>query len=90
MIQTVNLVVNYDLPVVHGSPSEPDNDVYLHRIGRAGRFGRKGAVFNFICGERDNMIMEKIEKHFKHNVTEVYPWTDNEQFEDALKKAGLI
>lgn len=38
----VNLVVNYDLPVKHDLPSEPDYEVYLHRIGRAGRFGRKG------------------------------------------------
>ncbi|KAL8204943.1 hypothetical protein R6Q57_010566 [Mikania cordata] len=41
----VNLVVNYDLPVVHGNPSEPDYNVYLHRIGRAGRFGRKLNAF---------------------------------------------
>ncbi|OVA10218.1 Helicase [Macleaya cordata] len=38
----VNVVVNYDLPVKHESPSEPDYEVYLHRCGRAGRFGRKG------------------------------------------------
>lgn len=86
----VNLVVNYDLPIRHDHQSEPDHEVYLHRIGRAGRFGRKGAVFNLLCGERDNMIMEKIERHFNHYVTEVTSWTDDEQFEDALKKAGLM
>ncbi|GFS45692.1 P-loop containing nucleoside triphosphate hydrolases superfamily protein [Actinidia rufa] len=37
----VNLVVNFDLPVKHDFPSEPDCEVYLHRVGRAGRFGRK-------------------------------------------------
>ncbi|KAK1426047.1 hypothetical protein QVD17_14715 [Tagetes erecta] len=86
----VNLVVNYDLPVVYDHPTEPDNEVYLHRIGRAGRFGRKGAVFNLLCGDRDNMIMEKIERHFNHYVTEVPSWTSDEDFKDALKKAGLI
>lgn len=35
------MVVNFDLPVKFKSP-EPDYEVYLHRIGRAGRFGRKG------------------------------------------------
>ena len=35
-------MVNYDLPVVYDNPTQPDNKVYLHRIGRAGRFGRKG------------------------------------------------
>ncbi|KAL4560445.1 hypothetical protein LXL04_032596 [Taraxacum kok-saghyz] len=86
----VNLVVNYDIPVRHDYPSEPDNEVYLHRIGRAGRFGRKGAVFNLLCGDRDKMVMEKIERHFNHYVTEVASWTDDQQFEDALKKAGLM
>lgn len=35
-------MINYDLPVKHDRQSEPDYEVYLHRIGRAGRFGRKG------------------------------------------------
>ncbi|GKD70223.1 DEAD-box ATP-dependent RNA helicase 38, partial [Tanacetum coccineum] len=86
----VNLVVNYDLPVIHNSPTEPDNEVYLHRIGRAGRFGRKGAVFNLLCGKTDDMIMEKIERHFNHFVAEVPSWKSEEDFEDALKKARLL
>ncbi|KAI3714578.1 hypothetical protein L6452_21535 [Arctium lappa] len=67
----VNLVVNFDLPVRYDSPSEPDCEVYLHRIGRAGRFGRKGAVFNLLCGNRDAVIMGKIKKYYNHYVTEV-------------------
>ncbi|KAK1400887.1 hypothetical protein POM88_000492 [Heracleum sosnowskyi] len=41
----VNLVVNYDLPLQYDlsyRKRDPDFEVYLHRIGRAGRFGRKG------------------------------------------------
>ena len=38
----VTLVVNYDLPVKSVPPFEPDYELYLHRIGRSGRFGRKG------------------------------------------------
>nr|GEV79904.1 DEAD-box ATP-dependent RNA helicase 38 [Tanacetum cinerariifolium] len=86
----VNLVVNYDLPVIHNSPTEPDNEVYLHRIGRAGRFGRKGAVFNLLCGKTDDLIMEKIARHFNHFVAEVPSWKSEEDFEDALKKARLL
>lgn len=37
----VNLVVNYNLPTKYDT-GEPDYEVYLHRVGRAGRFGRKG------------------------------------------------
>ncbi|CAA2996936.1 DEAD-box ATP-dependent RNA helicase 38 [Olea europaea subsp. europaea] len=40
----VNLVVNFNLPVRYDSPSEPDYEVYLHRVGRAGRFGRKEII----------------------------------------------
>ncbi|KAI9192752.1 hypothetical protein LWI28_027400 [Acer negundo] len=40
----VNLVINYDLPVKHENHLEPDFEVYLHKIGRAGRFGRKGGI----------------------------------------------
>ncbi|CAL5419814.1 unnamed protein product [Camellia sinensis] len=74
----------------HEFPSEPDCEVYLHRVGRAGRFGRKGAVFNLLCNDRDDMIMSKIERHFNMEVAEVPSWRSNEDFEAALKKAGLI
>lgn len=39
-IQQVNLIINYDLPT---STSQ-----YIHRIGRSGRFGRKGVAINFV------------------------------------------
>ncbi|XP_047955719.1 DEAD-box ATP-dependent RNA helicase 38-like [Salvia hispanica] len=86
----VNLVINFDIPVQYGRYSEPDNEVYLHRVGRAGRFGRKGAVFNLLCLDSDGMIMDKIEKHFNSQITEVAPWNSREAFEDALRRAGLL
>merc|ERR1719258_617220 len=39
-VQQVSLVINYDLP--------PNMENYLHRIGRSGRFGRKGVAINFV------------------------------------------
>ncbi len=45
----VTLVVNYDVPVERDQRT-PAFETYLHRIGRSGRFGRKGAAFNFITG----------------------------------------
>ncbi|OIW01580.1 hypothetical protein TanjilG_21160 [Lupinus angustifolius] len=92
--QQINLVINYDLPVKH-TPEyntrerEPDYEVYLHRVGRAGRFGRKGAVFNLICGERDERLMSKIENHFGTHVTEVKE-KSVEDYKGALKEAGLL
>ena len=39
------LQINYDMP--------PDSDSYLHRVGRAGRFGTKGLAITFCAGEED-------------------------------------
>ncbi|MFQ6647219.1 hypothetical protein Gotur_020596 [Gossypium turneri] len=86
----VNLVINYDLPVKHNHPTEPDCEVYMHRIGRAGRFGRKGAVFNLLCSDADETIMTKIENHFGTEIAEVPDWRNEEDFVVALRSAGLL
>ncbi|XVF07782.1 hypothetical protein REPUB_Repub06bG0169400 [Reevesia pubescens] len=88
--QQVNLVINYDLPVKYNDYTEPEYEVYLHRIGRAGRFGRKGAIFNLICGDMDEMIMSKIENHFGIKIPEVPDWRSEEDFKAALRSAGLL
>jgi superfamily II DNA/RNA helicase len=46
----VSLVINYDLP------TQPEN--YLHRIGRSGRFGRKGVAINFVTHEDERMLQD--------------------------------
>lgn len=97
--QQVNLVINYDLPLKYESSSQttkyrfsssadPNYEVYLHRIGRAGRFGRKGAVFNLLCGEEEIMRMDKIQKHFGSEIIEVRD--SDEDIQAALKTAGLV
>ncbi|GAB2277922.1 DEAD-box ATP-dependent RNA helicase 38 [Dionaea muscipula] len=86
----VNLVVNYDLPFKHDNQTEPDYEVYLHRVGRAGRFGRKGAVFNLLCDDRDYKLMEKIENYFTIKVSQVASWNSDEDFVAALKEAKLL
>lgn len=52
-VQQVSLVINYDLPEILES--------YIHRIGRSGRFGRKGVAINFITKE-DVQKLKEIEK----------------------------
>jgi len=61
-VQQVSTVINFDVP----------NNVhtYLHRIGRSGRWGRKGLAINFIT-KRDINQMKNIEKHYCINITEL-------------------
>jgi superfamily II DNA/RNA helicase len=61
-IQQVSVVINFDLPkCVH---------TYLHRIGRSGRWGRKGVGINFIT-RKDVGIINKIEEHYSTRIDEI-------------------
>jgi len=63
-VQQVSLVINYDLPF----PNKVEN--YLHRIGRSGRFGRKGAAINFVTSG-DVRTMRDIERFYDTQVEEL-------------------
>ncbi len=58
-VQQVSLVINYELP------SNKEN--YIHRIGRSGRFGRKGVAINLIGPDEVQMVKD-IEKHYGTHV----------------------
>jgi len=65
-VQQVSTVINFDVPsCVH---------TYLHRIGRSGRWGRKGLALNFIT-RADRNQLRFIENHYKINITEFIPQT---------------
>jgi ATP-dependent RNA helicase DDX19/DBP5 len=59
-IAQVNLVINYDIPL--NAEHKPDVETYLHRIGRTGRFGRKGVSINFVHDKRSWDQMHVIEE----------------------------
>ncbi|KAJ1658393.1 translation initiation factor eIF4A [Dispira simplex] len=61
-VQQVSLVINYDLP------SNKEN--YLHRIGRGGRFGRKGVAINFVTAE-DTRALREIEQFYNTQIDEM-------------------
>lgn len=42
-----------------------DADSYLHRVGRAGRFGTKGLAISFVSSEQDQEVLKAIEKRFE-------------------------
>ena len=88
-VSTVTLVINYDMPVEHSNPRAPNFETYLHRIGRSGRFGKKGAAFNLLLGPDERAVMDKIADHFNHPVPEV-EFNDDDAFEHVLEEAGLM
>jgi ATP-dependent RNA helicase UAP56/SUB2 len=51
------LAINYDL--------SNDASSYLHRVGRAGRFGTKGLAVSFVSTEQDQEVLKEIEKRFE-------------------------
>jgi translation initiation factor 4A len=61
-VQQVSTVLNFDIP--------GDVHTYLHRIGRSGRWGRKGLAINFIT-RRDVAMMRRIEAHYASVIREL-------------------
>ena len=86
-VTQVTLVINFDVPTERDL-TVPAYETYLHRIGRSGRFGRKGAAFNLVTGEAEARILNQISDYFKHDIPEV-PFDDDDAFEKVLKEAGL-
>ncbi|MEW5311374.1 MAG: hypothetical protein WDW38_003095 [Sanguina aurantia] len=62
-IERVNIVINYDMPETderHGNGA----DTYLHRVGRAGRFGTKGLAITFVSSEDDSSVLNAVQERF--------------------------
>jgi len=55
-ISRVNVVINYDMPV--------DSDSYLHRVGRAGRFGTKGLAISFVSSKEEGEVLNDVQARF--------------------------
>lgn len=82
-VQTVSLVVNYDLP--DDARGQVDPQTYLHRIGRTGRFGRVGVSISLICGTRDYQKIKEISGYFGVDMTSL-PHDDWDKVEETIKK----
>ena len=61
-VQQVSLVVNYELPL--------QRENYVHRIGRSGRYGKKGVAINLVTSE-EKVVMKEIESHYSTTMLEL-------------------
>ncbi|NXD88066.1 DDX25 helicase, partial [Halcyon senegalensis] len=69
-VQQVTVVVNFSLPTDHRK--EPVFETYLHRIGRTGRFGKKGVAFSMVESQEVRLI-QMIEEHFLTKIKQLDP-----------------
>jgi len=61
-VHHVSIVINFDLPA--------NKENYLHRIGRSGRYGRKGVAINFV-NSRDVPILKELQEHYNTTIEEL-------------------
>ena len=61
-IQQLSLVINFDLPI--------QKETYIHRIGRSGRYGRKGVAINFVT-QRDLHDLEELKQFYNTKIEEM-------------------
>jgi ATP-dependent RNA helicase DDX19/DBP5 len=80
----VSLVINFELPVIkRGDRILADPETYLHRIGRTGRWDRKGIAVNFVHDAESGRVLKDIEKHYGHEIKAI---KDVEELERVLKE----
>eukprot|EP00769_Ergobibamus_cyprinoides_P001253 gnl/Ergobibamus_cyprinoides/227.p1 GENE.gnl/Ergobibamus_cyprinoides/227~~gnl/Ergobibamus_cyprinoides/227.p1 ORF type:complete len:469 (-),score=249.22 gnl/Ergobibamus_cyprinoides/227:35-1411(-) len=95
-IEGVNIVINFDLPkdrdlsrpttpAGEGAPQiSKGSDTYLHRVGRAGRFGTKGLAISFVSTAEDRAMLEEVQAKFSGAKITPMP----ETIDPALYKAN--
>jgi len=74
-IERVNIVINYDMP--------DESDSYLHRVGRAGRFGTKGLALTFVATDEDAEVLKKVQERFEVNIGEMPSQIDTTSYLNA-------
>ncbi|XP_071721751.1 DEAD-box ATP-dependent RNA helicase 15-like [Rutidosis leptorrhynchoides] len=75
-IERVNIVINYDMP--------DSADTYLHRVGRAGRFGTKGLAITFVSSASDTDVLNQVQERFEVDIKELPEQIDTSTYSIAL------
>ncbi|CAL9684691.1 unnamed protein product [Knipowitschia caucasica] len=79
-VEQVSVVVNFDLPV--DLDGNADNETYLHRIGRSGRFGKRGFAVNMVDSDHSMEVLRQIEMHFNRKIMKL----DTENLEEMERQ----
>ncbi|CBI21031.3 unnamed protein product, partial [Vitis vinifera] len=73
-IERVNIVINYDMP--------DSADTYLHRVGRAGRFGTKGLAITFVSSASDSDVLNQVQERFEVDIKELPEQIDTSTYRE--------
>lgn len=87
-VQSVSMVINYDVPMMPDPITKkykPDEQTYLHRIGRTGRFGRVGVAVTFVSDRNDWLALMDIQRYFGADMTKVAT-DDWDELEETVTK----
>lgn len=80
-VLAVNAVINYDLPTER-TGQRADPETYLHRIGRTGRFGRKGIAINFVYNDPTKRVLKELQEYYSKKIEKV---EDVEELSDRIR-----
>ncbi|KAJ4911890.1 DEAD-box ATP-dependent RNA helicase 56 [Raphanus sativus] len=75
-IERVNIVINYDMP--------DSADTYLHRVGRAGRFGTKGLAITFVASASDSEVLNQVQARFEVDIKQLPENIDTSTYSKRL------
>jgi superfamily II DNA/RNA helicase len=81
-VERVNIVINYDMP------DSPDS--YLHRVGRAGRFGTKGLAITFVSSVEDSEVLNSVQGRFEVNIAQMPATIDVSAYSTFNLYSGCI
>lgn len=84
-VQSVSMVINYDIPMKGRNETEPDFETYLHRIGRTGRFGRVGVSISFVFDKKSFMALKATAEHYGIDLIKLN-WEDWDETEDIVQR----
>ena len=74
-------MINYDFPI--------EADQYLHRVGRAGRFGTKGLAISFISDEEEQKVLDEVQRRFEVKISELPETIDVSSYSELRARARV-
>jgi len=86
-VPEVDLVINYDVPVLCPAPGWVDPDVanYMHRVGRTGRFGTDGVAVSLTSDETMEDMLDQIAKYYEIEINKLEGIKGLKEVLDAMR-----